>query len=378
MKYLVFRLLEIPLFSVKALYKKGFLCYNEMIKKKGGSRLSANEQYYKKTVGYIGWTILIFYGLINLFSVAIVVLDFLLSAFASSETVYTVIYQTVYAAGYLTCFMLPVAFLRWMLRKGGYVYTPMDASPRLSPHFPWILFSGIAIIFAFARINASLVSIFDYSAFSSEVLWGETTEELAPYEWVLQFIVMCVVPGFCEEFLFRGAILTNCRPFGRTNAILISSLLFALMHQNAEQILYAFAAGIFLGLVYEKTGSIWNCTLLHILNNFSSLFEGVLLEKLGSDLLGAVGILLFEGAIFLLGICSLAILVIKTSKGRPDLSNGIFGKSFPAEESYASSPISGKAAVRYFMAPSMVIFLVLCLLQIVFLILMAVLYGIFN
>lgn len=339
--------------------------------------MTANEQYYKKTVGYVGWTMLIFYALINLFSVVILVLDILLSVFVSSEIVFNVVYQTVYAAGYLTCFMLPVVFLRMMVRKGGYAYAPMDVKPRISPYFPFILFGGIAIIFSFAQINASLVSIFDYSKFSSDVLWGETAGETAPYEWVLQFIVICVVPGFCEEFLFRGAILTNCRPFGRTNAILISSLLFALMHQNAEQILYAFAAGIFLGLVYEKTGSIWNCTLLHVLNNFASLFEGVILEKLGIGAEGSAGLLLFEGGIMLLGILSIAILVIKTSKGRPDLSGGIFGKSLPAEESYASAPISAKAAVRYFMAPSMIVFLVLCLIQILLLIVMAVLYGIF-
>ena len=339
--------------------------------------MNANELYFRKTVSSIGWAMLIFLALLNVFGITISLVPAILSLFPMSTVAVNIVYQLLYAAGYLLSFMLPVAFLKLFIKKAGYPYAPMYASLKVSGYLPLILFAGVTLIFAFASINASLVSIFDYSAFSSDVLWGESSHKAQPYEFVLQFIVMCVVPGFCEEFLFRGAILTNCLPFGRSNAILISSLLFGLMHQNAEQILYAFAAGIVLGLVYEKTGSIWNCTILHVFNNFMSLTGGLIVEKLGQEWLGYTCYVMFETGLFVLGFLSIGILIVRFFSQKQDLREGVFGKKLPAADHYATHPVSAGRIGKLFCAPSMVLFLVFCALQILLLIGMAVLYGIF-
>ena len=270
-------------------------------------------------------------------------------------------------------FMLPVLAIRRLIRQSGYVYLPMKTDLRLSPLLIPIVLGGIALIWAQSYLNAALVSIFQYSEFSSEMLW-DSAESLEGYQIVLSFLITCMVPAFCEEFLFRGAILTNCLPFGRANAILISALLFGLMHQNAEQILYAFAAGVFLGVVYERTGSIWNCVFLHMINNFSSTAIGIAAEKIGGRYPQAASAAL-EGGLCLAGVICIAVLVMRLSPGKQNFRDGVFGKSVPAADDYAACPVPAKRALRLFLSFPMVFFLVCCALQIAALLGMAVIYG---
>ncbi len=336
--------------------------------------MTQNERYYRRVIGSIGMTLLLFLLLLNLFGVFLVFFSLFLSAFVPNETAYYVIYQTVYAAGYLASFMVPVALLKRLIGKGGYPYFSMQAPPKVSPWLPLMIPAAITLIFSAAYVNSALVDIFNYSAFSSDVIWGSTEGNTEPYRLVLDFIVICVVPGFCEEFLFRGAIMTNCMPFGRSNAILISALLFAIMHQNAEQIFFAFAAGIVLGVVYEKTGSIWNCTVLHILNNFISVFESAIFQKLGDLFASSVAVTLLEAGLFVLGTLCLLILIIKFFSQKRDLRNGVFGRSISELRTYSAYPIAQKRAVRLFFTPSMTVFISICALQVILLLFAAVFY----
>jgi NAD(P)-dependent dehydrogenase (short-subunit alcohol dehydrogenase family)/energy-converting hydrogenase Eha subunit E len=261
-----------------------------------------------------------------------------------------------------------------VVAHAGYPYQSMDTSIRGTRWLPLLVPAGIAVVLSTAYINAAMVSIFDYARFSSEVVWGSMSDSPAVYELILQFIVMCLVPGVCEEFLFRGAILTNLRPFGRSNAILISAFLFSMMHQNAEQLLYTFAAGIVLGLIYEMTGSIWCTTVLHILNNFVSVTESAIFYRFDDVMTSSLAIVIFEMVLIAIGVISAAILVSRFFSKRTDLRDGIFGRSLPASDGYAECPIEASRARRLFFTPTMIIFLILCLVQVLFLILMAVIY----
>lgn len=329
------------------------------------------EQYYKKVIASIGWALVIFWGLLQAFGALLFLIAFLINSMPLSTVGKDVIYQLSYGVGYLSVFMVPVAFLRLFLKKNGCRPQSMRVAPRISPWLPFMIFAGVSICFSAVRLNTVLVSFFDYSSFSSEVIWEESTN-LQGYEIVLNFILMAIVPGFCEEFLFRGAILENCLPFGRTKAIIISSLLFAMMHQNIEQILYTFVAGIVLGLIYERTGSIWNCTILHILNNFISVLETTVYAKLGNSMEGNLALLLIEAVIFCLGALSIGILIVRFFSKRNDLRDGVFEKDVPASDAYASAPLPQGRAVRLFCHPSMLLFLSLCTLQTLMLVIMAV------
>ena len=336
--------------------------------------MNENEYYYRRVMGAIGGTMLLFWGLITAFGMIWVVIEELFLILSVSYTFYTVAYQLIYGAGYLASFMLPVLFLKWRIGRAGYPYQSMDTSIRGVKWLPLIVPAGIAVILSLAYINSAMVSIFNYTSFSSDVIWQSGTQKPAAYEFILEFIVMCLVPGVCEEFLFRGAILSNLRPFGRSNAILISAFLFSMMHQNAEQTLYTFAAGIVLGVVYEMTGSIWCTTVLHVINNFVSVTETALFYKLENLIISSLVISIFQMLLIALGVISAAILVSRFFSKKTDLRNGMFGKTLPVFEGYASCPIEAARARRLFFTPTMIIFLILCLIQILSLLVLAVVY----
>lgn len=88
---------------------------------------------------------------------------------------------------------------------------------------------------------------------------------------ILYVIKISVVPALTEEFAFRGVIMQPLRKYGDKFAIVMSALVFALMHGNAVQGLFAFMIGILIGYCVVVTGSMWTGVAIHFVNNFISV-----------------------------------------------------------------------------------------------------------
>ncbi len=85
---------------------------------------------------------------------------------------------------------------------------------------------------------------------------------------VLGFVGIAILPAIFEELLLRGIVLKQfLKRYSPKSAILLSALLFGVMHINPAQILSGFLAGCFLGWVYFKTQNIKYCILIHFVNN---------------------------------------------------------------------------------------------------------------
>ena len=100
----------------------------------------------------------------------------------------------------------------------------------------------------------------------------EALEGLVGGNFILNFLSVCVFAPLFEEWMCRGVILRSLllkiRPVW---AVIISALVFALIHGNIWQGVNAFALGLLLGYVYYKTGSLKLTILMHFTNNFISL-----------------------------------------------------------------------------------------------------------
>ncbi len=84
-----------------------------------------------------------------------------------------------------------------------------------------------------------------------------------------RFFQICVIAPVAEEILMRDFLLGGLSvSYGFAIALLVSSLLFALLHADIAQACYAFACGIALGLLYLQTGSVFCCILAHAGYNF--------------------------------------------------------------------------------------------------------------
>ena len=82
------------------------------------------------------------------------------------------------------------------------------------------------------------------------------------------FFLLVVVAPVTEEALFRGLILRGfLANYSKRRAILLSALLFAVMHTNPWQFISAFVAGVLLAWLLIETGSLIPCLFAHALAN---------------------------------------------------------------------------------------------------------------
>lgn len=95
--------------------------------------------------------------------------------------------------------------------------------------------------------------------------------------FVVGILLMAVIPAFCEEATYRGLFYNTYREKFPLAAIILSGLLFGLMHGNLNQFTYAFALGAVFALLVEATDSLWSSFTVHCMVN---LFSTVLLYAL--------------------------------------------------------------------------------------------------
>lgn len=83
------------------------------------------------------------------------------------------------------------------------------------------------------------------------------------------YTAMCIFAPLVEELVFRGAVLRSLlrSPLHPVYGILISAVLFALVHINPAQMPHAFIIGLLLGWMYYRTGSILPGVAFHWANN---------------------------------------------------------------------------------------------------------------
>lgn len=84
-------------------------------------------------------------------------------------------------------------------------------------------------------------------------------------------IAVAVMAPLFEELIFRGIILDGLlKRKSILKAILISSLLFGIVHFNPWQFIPAFVIGTFSGWIYYRTKNLSYSILIHITNNFAA------------------------------------------------------------------------------------------------------------
>lgn len=93
-------------------------------------------------------------------------------------------------------------------------------------------------------------------------------DQLTPF-WSIPFVILIgLIPGFCEEMLFRGYVqrrfISRYQPLW---GITLSSILFGLAHIVPVTVVFATIVGFYLGILAWKTGSIWPSILCHLFIN---------------------------------------------------------------------------------------------------------------
>lgn len=138
-----------------------------------------------------------------------------------------------------------------------------------------MLIISIILGFTLYFINSFVASFFSsvISMFGYESLSGSTTVTLN-YKFLLkEFALTAVLPGICEEFLHRGIVLQAGKKHSNPRyCLIVSSILFGLMHLNINQFFYATILGFLMGVVTLASDSIYPTIIIHFMNNFLSSY----------------------------------------------------------------------------------------------------------
>lgn len=163
-------------------------------------------------------------------------------------------------------FLLPV-FLYKKLRKKTLKQVFSDFRfKKLS--FKGVLISiGIGVLVFILNIAISSFFSLIISLLGYENLGTSTQTDYSALAFIAALITTALLPGFCEEIASRGMLLRGFKDIGWKKMILISGLLFGLMHLNVEQFFYATIIGWLLAFVCLVSGNIIPGMIIHFMNN---------------------------------------------------------------------------------------------------------------
>lgn len=174
---------------------------------------------------------------------------------------------------------------------------------------------------------------------------------------VLYFVGVAVLPPMIEEFALRGAVMQPLRRFGDSFAIVISAFLFAALHSTPIQILFAFAAGLFIGYATLITGSIWTGIIIHCLNNSVSVIGSMIIDTYGETSEESI---FFTGVYyFVIGIGAVATVGWFLMKNRTHLQKSPLVNSgrnvFTPPSPYAPVITNGSLYKIFFTSPGIIV-----------------------
>ena len=153
--------------------------------------------------------------------------------------------------------VLSFAFFRCSLQRLGIRRFPVKFTP-------WIILVAIIQI-AVSTLWVILCTYFVGEIEKQEFVEGFLTS--SPYErWAFTFVIIVWAP-IVEEVLMRG-FLWEAIKRSSTEKIVISGVLFGMLHiDNMYSVLPLCVFGCLLGVLRERSGSLWAPMLAHFLNN---------------------------------------------------------------------------------------------------------------
>lgn len=124
-----------------------------------------------------------------------------------------------------------------------------------------------------------------------EAVYAEHNAEFADLgntgNLALELFSVGIVTGIAEEIVFRGMVLKYLkRVIHPTGAIILSAVLFGLVHSSTLSMVYATVVGLVLGALYVKFDSIVPSMVCHVFFNITSSLLSRMTDESGYIVLG--------------------------------------------------------------------------------------------
>ena len=269
----------------------------------------ARKKAFRKAVGYMGWGLLL-YELIE--QVATTIMSYI--GLYNSSTDWRSMNEEEYSAfiddfyelgpgGMISCItvLIGIAFLCLYFRKRVSFKDIFSTQKKMLPaSFGMILSVFLGIQWITDPLFLSMENAFNQIGLSIETSMDDASSGALTLSMLMYSAILAPL---VEELIYRGFVLSTLKKFGKLYAIVISALLFGIMHANLPQAVYAFLVGLLLGYVAVEYSIRWTI-LLHVINN--SLAD--LLYYIGQNLSDELNTVLFYS---IFGVsCVIGVFVI--------------------------------------------------------------------
>ncbi len=299
---------------------------------------------YSRLLNRLGWSLVLFFILFFFMNKVVESVFVNVAPTPTARAWYGLLTSVAYAVPFLLSGLIfSIMSKREEGKQGDSLACPQPRRDRilLPPAFPLLVLAGLGLNLIASELNYYICRFIGYIPESSADVYYD-----APGAVIL-YMASAVAPAFAEEYLFRGVVYGNLRPYGKWQAVLISAMTFSLMHQNPAQLIYTFVCGVVMAFMYEWTGSMWCGVIFHLFNNeIGVIAESLMYGSYGESAYDLIS--LWNMSILLLGVISAAILAIYAVRYKKEQKNtpkGIFGRQIPDDRPVAEmwdAPMEGR------------------------------------
>jgi len=265
----------------------------------------------KRTALAIGLSVIIFFVSSYLAGYALATPTYYILESVPTVELYDVVYELYTALIYALPLLLAIIPIPLLTRIPLKVALPMR-KPQARIAVPGVMAAlGSSVIGI--TIASVLLTLFQTAGLGYDVPTPPVPETNIG---ILMYIfTLSVLPAILEEILFRGFILQSLRRFGDMFAVIISALVFALVHGNFAQLPNAFIMGVTIAFLAVKTGSLIPGMILHFINNFgATVLDVFLISRTENEVLAGIYSLGYMGLYFFVGIIGIIILLVRDDK----------------------------------------------------------------
>lgn len=126
----------------------------------------------------------------------------------------------------------------------------------------WIMLFSIPVVAGINLLNLWVIKSVFGKIQLPEIPVGEDLVGL-----LVSIFVIAVSAGICEEVLFRGVIMRGFERHGALKAIVITGLIFGLMHVDFQKLIGTMLLGVLIGFLVYRSNSLYCGIFAHFLNN---------------------------------------------------------------------------------------------------------------
>ena len=187
----------------------------------------------------------------------------------------------------LSCFIFVISiYLPYLLLKS---YIPKEEKKNADEADRKINKESIIQCIKYIIVGIPIISIIQMiCSFAIEKMGVgvDITETLGVFNYsgvlstILIFLQVAILPAIFEELFVRKGIIGVTKRKGTIFAVVVSSLIFATIHMNVSQFIFAFLVGILFGIIRVKTNKLYPTMVLHFINNGFAIIEALFYDHM--------------------------------------------------------------------------------------------------